>query len=400
MEGVTASLKRHYPEAVVVVQTAYPEAAALVNGLRAVKQKTVPFRLSNVRKNLALLYLLIGARFLRRGIDLPGMRALMAKLNLLDYEDTDLIVSTGGSFINDFYAPANIGRLWGLYWAKLLGKAVVLFAQSIGPLDRFVFRRIARHVLSRTDLIALRDPRSSEILAAIGVKGPRIVTTVDAAFLMPLNAVKPLQLLRHEPVCAISRGPLNVSISVRTWRHYSDPLGHDRYVSAVAGLCDWLVREKQAHVHFLSTCTGLCGYQINDHGPAYEVIRRMDSAEDGNPRLVLGEYTPQELVEMYGSMDLHVGTRMHSNILALLGGTPVVAIQYEFKTHHLMELFGMTDYLLSIDGITAEALQRTVENALSNREALRKDVEARLPAVRERAAHTGELIHSMLTPAD
>ncbi len=40
-------------------------------------------------------------------------------------------------------------------------------------------------------------------------------------------------------------------------------------------------------------------------------------------------------------MDLFLGTRLHSNIFALVAGVPVVAVAYQYKTFGLMEMIGL-----------------------------------------------------------
>ena len=151
LEGIVHSLGEYLPGAVITVMTGYPESAEIINQVNSAKQKMVPFRWAGIKKNIASLYLLIGAFFYRRGIDLPGMKMLINRLSLEPYLDADLIISTGGGFLNDFYTPANLGRFWGLYFTKMLGKPVVIYAQSIGPLNKPFYRWIARCVLNKVD---------------------------------------------------------------------------------------------------------------------------------------------------------------------------------------------------------------------------------------------------------
>jgi len=396
LEGIVASLQKYFPNAEITVLTEYPSAARLINNVNSVKQTIVPFRASNVKKNLAILYALIGASFIKRGINLPGMEMILGRLSLDAYINADLVISTGGSFLNDFYAPGNLGRLLGLYFAKKLGKPVVLYAQSIGPLDRAPYRQIAQHVLNKVDLIILRDSRSKKILASMKVNKPPIYVTADAAFAMPLVSPKPMQIWRHEASIPIEKKGLKVSISVRRWPHYLVVNGHKEYVAAIAALADWLIVDRDAQIVFISTCTGFAGYHTDDRVVAHEVIDRMVQCKRKKPVIIYGEYTPQELSAMYGCMDLHIGTRMHSNILAMLAKTPVVAIAYEFKTKELMEAFGLGEYVVDINDIKVDDLKVKVAKALANREQIRNQINTRLPEMRTKAEWSAELIFNLL----
>lgn len=397
LEGVIASLMKYFPNAEITVITQYPNSARIVNEVRSIKTTMVPFRWTNFKKNIAGFYALVIAMFSRRGITLSGMQIIKEKLLLEPYMEADLIVSTGGSFLNDFYIPGNLGRLWAFYFAKVLGKRICLYAQSIGPLNRIPYRWIARYVLNKIDLITLRDNKSKKVLESIGVNKPPIYVTADAAFTMPIiTKPKPIQLWRYEDNVPVNKAELKVSISVRKWPYYKAPNGHRQYVTSIAALADWLVAEKNAQVVFISTCTGFSSYHVDDRIVAHEVIDYMKHCKRGNPVILYGEYTPQELSAMYGEMDLHIGTRMHSNILAMLAKTPVVAIAYEFKTKELMEAFGLGEYVVDINDIKVDDLKVKVAKALANREQIRNQINARLPEMRTKAEWSAELIFNLL----
>jgi colanic acid/amylovoran biosynthesis protein len=395
LEGVIASLKRYFPAAHISVLTNYPKAARFVNGIVSEEQKMVPFKYTEIFKNLAVFYSLISAPFIRKGFYPPGAGTILKRMKLQAYVNADFIVSSGGGFINDFYAPANFGRLFGLYFAKLLGKPVVLYAQSIGPLKKRLFRQMCRYVLNKVDLIILRDNESKKIIEAAGIKKPPIYVTADSAFSMPLSRSRSMRLKEEEFIPG-SKGDLHISISVRKWGHYVGGEGHQKYINVVAALADWLIKEKNANIIFASTCTGFDGYQADDRIVAREIIDLMEYSTDGNPLILNGEYTPQELSAILGKMDLHIGTRMHSNILAMLAGTPIVAIQYEFKTFDLIKDFGLEDYLVDIEDIQVDDIKRKVEDALDARGRLKEQISARLPQMEKRSDSSAKLVFEMI----
>lgn len=398
LEGVITSLRKHFPSVEVTVLTAYPEAAQIINRVNSVKQKMVPFRWGNVGKNIAALYLLLGAWLFRQKINVPGMKMLVRQLSLESYLNANFVISTGGSFLNDFYAPSNLGRFWGLYFARLLGKPVVIYAQSIGPLNKLFYRQVARFILNRVSLITLRDKKSKQVLNELDVVKPPIHVTSDAAFAIDLDSKKGLRTERLEKPPLISTKHLAVSISVRKWFHYEDPRGHENYLDVIAKTADWLISKQKAQVVFASTCTGLAGYHHDDRISAREVISRMKYATDRNPTILYGEYSPYELAHFYGKMDLHIGTRMHSNLLAILAGTPIVAIKYEFKTAGLMGLFGLGEFVEDINGITGDSLIRLIEKALQQRSYIKNQISSNLANTRRKAEEPAKLIVDLVYP--
>lgn len=397
LEGIVKSLKKYFPDSEVIVMSEYPESVRLINKLNAVKQKMISFEKAKIKKNVIALYLLICAFFNRKGIELFKFKRIIKKLNLEPYIYSDLVVITGGGFINDFYSPTNWGRLWGMYFAKLLGKSVVIYGQSIGPLEKFFNRIVSKFVLNKIDVITLRDNKSKEILSNIGINRPIIKVTGDAAFAMPVNNYKTLRknCCDISPELKLNGSDLKISISIREWRHYNDQDGHSKYLKSVAALVDWLIATKKAKVFFASTCTGFGGYHFDDRVVAYQVVDYIEGASWENPSILSGEYTPQELVWFYSKMNLHIGTRMHSNILAILAKTPVFAIAYEFKTNELMRFFGLENYVADINNMDGATLIEKADKALENRYKIKGKIQVKLPQMLERAEKSAEIIFDL-----
>jgi len=216
LEGAIWCLKKFFPNADFVVMTEYPEAAEIINGVKANRQPMTNFKWNKWKMGLAMVYLLIGARLQKHKITVPKFK----HPRIQPYLDADIVISKGGSFLSDYYAPDVLGRFWGLYFAEVLGKPVIIYAQSIGPFEKPFYRWIARYVLNKADLITLRDKESKGILDSIGVTRPPIYVTSDSAFAMPLTECKPMQMMRYEKIELNNKDQLKVSISVRQWGHY------------------------------------------------------------------------------------------------------------------------------------------------------------------------------------
>ncbi|QLG63402.1 polysaccharide pyruvyl transferase family protein [Halorarum salinum] len=398
LEGELATLKEQFPDASITVMTEYPDAANLIHGVDAVPQRLVPFEVFNLPKNGVIASILLDAALQRHGHKLPFISIMIDRLDLQPYYDADLIISTGGQYITDIYFPTKIGVLAELWLGKLLEKPVVLYAQSLGPFDRKPYNRLARRVLNSVDLITTRDEKSKRNLEALGVNETPIHALTDAAFSMPLNqGDKPIEQKigeEYQPVYSDS-GPV-VSISVRNWSHFESEGGENQYMQAVADVADRLIEDRSADILFASTCTGFAGYHTDDRVAAQQVINRMNDTNIEQTHILSGEYTPQQLVGVYETVDCHIGTRMHSNILSILAGTPFVAIGYQFKTEELMSQFEMSEYYLDIDGLAPDELYKTVEHALSNRGVISDSIEANLPNIRDKSKKSAKVIHDYL----
>ncbi|WP_157972328.1 polysaccharide pyruvyl transferase family protein [Saliphagus sp. LR7] len=396
LEGELAALRKQFPDAKFTVVTQYPEAAQTINGVDAVRQRAVPFNWLPLRKNAAMAYLLATAPLRRFGLIPPKTRAIVDRLGLQPYLEADIVVSTGGMFLTEIYFPNKYGVLWELLFATALGTPTVVYAQTLGPFEDESLRSRVSWVLNRIDLITTRDARSKKILEDIGVTDTPVQHTADAAFAMPETPPKPKPIQRGSNAQSggdlSTSGNLDVSISTREWSHFESEDGAKTYKQALAATADWLIEEHDASVTFLSTCTGWDSYHKDDRIITYDIVDRMSHSNSERITIDKGEYTPYELRNRYGWMDLHIGTRMHSNILAMLAETPVVAIGYQFKTADLMEQFGLTEWVIDIEDVTTESMIELVDSMVKDKEATRQQIRERLPEVKSQAERNAELV--------
>lgn len=391
LEGMLKSLKKLFPEASITVLSYFPEITKIINKIPSDKPLIDTSNLS-LRKLVIIAYLIIWAWFYKIGVKIPEFNL---KNTIRYYSSCDILVSVGGTFINDNYRPAILGRLFNLYFAKLLGKPVVIYAQSIGPFNTYTYRTIAHFILNRLDLITVRDVESKKLLEKIGVNKPPIYVTADAAFsLLPHALEVGKNLLIYEGF-NVQSNKLKVSISVRKWNFYEKNvnLSHENFIFSIAAAADYLIERKNAEIIFVSTCTGFGGYSNDDRIIAHEVLKKMKN----KAKILCGEYSPRQLSSIYGNMDLHIGTRMHSNILAMLNATPIIAIQYEFKTGELMDFFGLNEFVLDINNINPESLIDLVEKTIINKTFIQQQIIKKLPELRLQADNNAKLVYELLT---
>lgn len=306
---------------------------------------------------LYMIYLVVWAflyRYLK--IELPKF----SKTTQIDlYKNSDLIISVGGGYLNDFYRPGIITRLFEFWFAKLLKKKVVLWAHSIGPFEIKIYRLSAKYFLNKVDLIATRDKKSVEELEKLGVNKPKIIQTYDSAFALSgtiesdngLNSFLPKERF--------------ISISVRYWSYYKDKEEvYRNYVNQIAKLCDWFIHEG-FKVIFVSTSPG--EHHIGDYDVAIEIKKKIKLKENVTIISETG-YNLKDLVGLYERSYLNIGTRMHSTILSALVGTPSLAISYEFKSKELFALFDMNQFVLDQEDFSFLKLKERVINLIEVRE--------------------------------
>ncbi|MCU4741640.1 polysaccharide pyruvyl transferase family protein, partial [Natronoglomus mannanivorans] len=392
LEGVYQSLEDVYPDANITVMTESPRAAELVNGIDAEKQVLAGFQWDISKKNVARAYLSMASHFYTRGMTPPGFEYIKESSNIQPYLDADLVISTGGQFLTDIYFPEKIGILWEHYFLNQIETPVIIYAQTLGPFNRSPYRTMVKTVLDKTDLIITRDKESKRIIEDLGISTP-VHFTADAAFSINIDNCKktPLDPFRKSETLP-DIGERTVSISVREWKHTDADTAVDDYALVIANIADWLIEEKNVNVVFASTCTGLDRYKKDDRLMAAQIVNLMEHGEQEKVQILSSEYTPQQLVHIYKQMDLHIGMRMHSNILAMMAKTPVVAIQYQFKTKGLMGMFDLLDYMIDINDVDEDSLQQIVEDAFNQRAQIVDTLQSKLPTIQSESRRSARLV--------
>lgn len=389
LEGLSTSLNQVASQNQIVA-TEFPNASTYVNNVKTIEQRTAPFRIDRPRRTVAYLTELVGATRLADSLQ----AWVESKLNLEPYHSADIIVGTGGHYLTEIYYPGKLGVLWELNYCKEIGKPVVLCGQSFGPVEKLPYRQLTRRVINKVDAITVRDQQSKANLESLGVKTD-IHLTADTAFAMePNREVKPLSGRRLEQLPSLSGDPA-FTISVRDWSHFEES-GMRQYLEGIADLCEFLIKTYNGQVYLLSTCTGFDGYHTDDRITGHRVCDLLTDDIKDDVRIVTGEYTPQELVHLFEDVDFHIGTRMHSLVLALLAGTPIVGIEYQFKTTGLMEMFDLEEYVLSIDDVDSRSLRKMFEKGYSDSQKIEKRIEDNLPAVRKAAQQNGKIVADVL----
>ncbi|KPV49485.1 hypothetical protein SE17_32355, partial [Kouleothrix aurantiaca] len=95
---------------------------------------------------------------------------------------SNAIVFGGGSLLKEIEgsAPARLLYFFRIFlllmFGKLFGRPTAMLGVGIGPLDRPLYRWLARHAANLADLICVRDADSRNLLHAIGVRRPIHVT--------------------------------------------------------------------------------------------------------------------------------------------------------------------------------------------------------------------------------
>ena len=86
-----------------------------------------------------------------------------------------------------------------------------------------------------------------------------------------------------------------------------------------------------------------------------------------------------------GALDLLVGMRLHSLILAAAVGTPCIGLAYAPKVRGFMTLLGQPELTQELAELTCEALLAKIESVLDDRDSVQRALATRVGELKAQA---------------
>ncbi len=295
----------------------------------------------------------------------PGGRA--------HFDWADVCVSAGGGYLyDDGSRTARLNlfrRLLPLRAARRAGVPVVLFSQSVGPFRSRLWASLVARELRRSRLVIAREPVSVEVCRRMGVD-PALCD--DVAF-----------ALEPEAAAEARAAPDAIGVTVMNGLPGVDTAGHRRYLTALADGLEAALGGGRRPVVVISQVAA--HRSDDDTAVGRELTARLDAGGLDTTFVDLGDSSDAALSGFYGGLELVVASRLHSGILALCAGTPIVGLGYLPKTRGVLERFGLDDWVLPADGLDGAALGAMISAGLERNQELREHVQTRLPVARASA---------------
>lgn len=307
--------------------------------------------------------------------------------------EADAVVAVAGGYLAG--APG-LGETLNMFFvvlplwlAHILGRPVVHYAQSVGPVSNRVQRWLVISVLKRARLVITREGVSTDFALGLGLDPQRVTQAVDVGFLFEAEPEYQLAsaLERSERLDA-----KKVLVGITTKEHFG-PKAQSAYEHELAMFADWLCRERQMQVVFIPQVTspelGHDDRIINKR--IYGLMK-----EKANAFLIDKNITNHETKAVIEQVEYMVGTRFHSVIFALTGYVPAIGLEYEHKTSGILRDLGLPHWMLQMRGVKAEELEGLFDELVAGRQEYLAHLRKALPAYLGRAAQARERIKEEL----
>jgi polysaccharide pyruvyl transferase WcaK-like protein len=284
-------------------------------------------------------------------------------------------------------------------WATFQ-RPLAIIPTDIIPFTTRYNRWLARFVLNKFDLIALRDNESYNYCLQLGLSKPKICLTADVAFLLEPVSPQRMRQIFMEPRANRDDKPL-IGFSPK-WPDRKIPglftasglkKRKREYVILAAAMLDYLIENLNATISIIPALT------YADRDMILKIYEETTNKESIS--FLKGEYFPDELKAFIGNCDMFVGCRLHSCIAASSMGVPTLAIA---DTGKFIRTFGGTmqqeQYVVDIRNWKPDEhlvdLKSKLISLWENREKVREVLKGRTQVAQSQALLYGQLIEQLV----
>jgi polysaccharide pyruvyl transferase WcaK-like protein len=281
---------------------------------------------------------------------------------------------------------------------SMLGGRFFAYCHGVGPLRTTIGRHLARSVYQRCDEVLVREDDSRELLLSCGVDPWRVSTWTDVAFVTRAAPERRID----EILAALGLAGPNPTLGVNVTRHLNlwfktDGLTEEGFALRLAGVLDELAG-RIAPARILLICThrkdiGLA-QSVRDHmsDRATPILANDPKHEDGTG------YDCHDIVGVMSRLGLLVGMRLHSVVMAMATGTPVIAVSYAPKVASTLRLLGLEDNVVELSSAGVDRLLDAVEHAWTDRAQQRAALAPRIADAKQRVHAATERVWQQLAP--
>ncbi len=312
--------------------------------------------------------------------NLKAIRRFDAKAIIKEMRTSDLVISGGGSLLQDITSERSLWYYLSIIqFAALLRKKIMLYGQGIGPINGKFARMLTGFVCRRADCITVRDQGSAKELQALGIAQKDIVVTADPVFaITPSDRERGYKKLERN---GFGNKKFKVGISVRPWQCLTG------YKQVLADVADNIIEKHGGSVVFIPL------HHPQDTKVSREIFELMKNKQEC---IVLENMrSTNDFLSIIGNMDLLIGVRLHALVFAAVMNVPIVGISYDPKIDRFLEGI-QAKPVACMRSVTFPVLMDKIDDVIENLDKERQIQGECVAQLKESAQHNADLAIKLL----
>ncbi|NEO81769.1 polysaccharide pyruvyl transferase family protein [Moorena sp. SIO4G3] len=274
---------------------------------------------------------------------------------------------------------------------KARGIPIALYNASLGPITTSLGKYALQRVLDASPMLILRDEQSKQLLDQQKLNYQDVYINADCAInTTPPPTERMEEIIGKEGLFKNPKGTIgfNINAYIDNWRKDNKTFGREPFLQAIGSTLDRLIEELDIEIMY--TITQVMDTKITNESLKY--VKRRDRI-----RVISNAtYTYQEIAGLLQRVEVHVGMRTHSVILASGVLTPVVAINSYPKTAGFMKTIGQDNWLINFDELTTNTLTNLIKSAWEQRHETRAAMTPLVQREQAKARSSVELVSQLL----
>lgn len=306
---------------------------------------------------------------------------------------TKLFISGGGGLFQDTDSLKSIVYYGSLITiARIFASKILIYAQGLGPLKKALSQNLTKQFLQLAEIISVRDDNSYKQLEQWGLKA-KSIKTADPVWALQPSAIPEVVsdlLARYRSSSSSSSssrsGPTLIGISLRSGAGFTQ--GHLKK----------LVETLEAT---LDTSAILVMLPLQDEQDRPILQSFVDLWQSKDRTIWLPPDTsllPSQWLSLIASLDMVIGMRLHSLIMSLASGKPVIGISYDPKVEIVLNQFKQPNltFTRNEDNQDCDTWPKIIKDTLNNYNELAANARDQAKDCRQLACQNSTLIAKIL----
>jgi len=308
----------------------------------------------------------------------PVKNLLLDRDSFHALRDADTVLWAVGLDMQDDSSLARIlylAVIFRLY--RILDLRIWMLFQGAGPITTRFGELFARLVLNQVDKFVARDPGTYDLIGSIAPNTERILAH-DAIFLPGFEDINNLSSDENGWLSRMlgSDGRPVIGLNIRQWFHFASSLipyqlarkkymerseeGMKHLIAATVELVKLLKEQLNARVLLISAYQpGIVPWEDDQTW-----LERIQShfVDEANVLLTNAPISLSTYFGLMSRLDLMIGMRLHSALIALRYGVPAINISYTLKGVAILKHLGLSENVIDIQNFL-ESPQLVFERA-------------------------------------